>query len=113
MYKTLFIGSSLLFAAVAAMGQAPGGPPPHPHGPMGPPEMHGPGGPPPDGFIGAIEGRTTTGAPFSAQVVSTSTQTLADGSHIMRTINASLARDGQGRTYRQQTAGSAWLFVSR
>jgi hypothetical protein len=62
--------------------------------------MHGPGGPP-ESF--GIEGRTVTGAPFTAQIVSTATQTLTDGSHIARNVNASIARDGQGRTYRQQT----------
>jgi len=63
--------------------------------------MHGPGGPPQEAF-GGIEGRTVTGAPFTAQIVSTSTQTLSDGSHIARNVNATVARDGAGRTYRQQ-----------
>ena len=65
--------------------------------------MHAPGGP---GGFGGIEGRTVTGAPFSAQAVSSVTQTLSDGSHIARNTNASVARDGQGRTYRQQTMES-------
>ena len=104
MHKTLFIGSTLLFAVSAVMGQTADAPPP-PHGHGGPPPMHGPGGPPPDSF-GGIEGRTVAGAPFSAQVVSTSTQTLADGSHIARNVNAAVARDGQGRTYRMQTMNS-------
>jgi len=56
--------------------------------------------------FGGIEGRTVAGAPFTAQVVSTSTQTLSDGSHIARNINATVARDGAGRTYRQQTMES-------
>jgi len=64
--------------------------------------MHGPGGPP-EALGGGIEGRTVTGAPFTAQIISTSSQTLSDGSHIARNVNASIARDGQGRTYRQQT----------
>jgi hypothetical protein len=100
MKKTVFIGSMLLLLVSAATGQTPDGPPPH-RGHEGPPPMHGPGGPPPDSF-GGIEGRTVTGAPFTAQVVSTSTQTLADGGHIARNVNATIARDGQGRTYRQQ-----------
>jgi hypothetical protein len=100
MKKTLIIGSAVLLAVTAAMGQTHEAPPPHGH--EGPPPMHGPGGPPPDSF-GGIEGRTVTGAPFTAQVVSTSTQTLSDGSHIARNVNATIARDGQGRTYRQQT----------
>jgi hypothetical protein len=118
MKKTLFISSALLAAATAAMGQTSDAPPP-PHGHEGPPPMHGPGGPPPEGFRG-IEGRTVTGAPFTAQVISTSTQTLSDGSHIARNVTATVARDGQGRTYRQQTmeglgtasgAGKTVVFV--
>ena len=98
MTKTLIIGSSLLLAVSAAWGQNADAPPPtHERG--GPPPMRGMGGP--DSF--GIEGRTVTGAPFTAQVVSTSTQTLSDGSHIARNVNATVARDGQGRTYRQQT----------
>jgi hypothetical protein len=93
MRKTLLLSSALLFAVSAAMAQ---------HHEGGPPPMHGPGGPP-DAFMGGIEGRTVTGAPFSAQVSSTFTQALADGSHISRNVTATIARDGQGRTYRQQS----------
>lgn len=63
--------------------------------------MWGHGGPPGE-FRGGIDGRTVTGSPFTAQIVSTSTQTLSDGSHINRSVNATVARDSQGRTYRQQ-----------
>jgi hypothetical protein len=101
MKETMLMGSTLLLVVSAAMGQTNDAPPPPPHA-HGGPMMHGPGGPPPEGF-GGIEGRTTTGAPFTAQIVSTSTQTLSDGSHISRNINASVARDSQGRTYRSQT----------
>ncbi|HEY3838491.1 MAG TPA: hypothetical protein VGL72_18050 [Bryobacteraceae bacterium] len=97
MKKTLLIGPAFLVIS-AAMGQAQEVPPPPPP-PHGGPMMHGPGGPPRDGF----EVRPVTGAPFSAQFVSTSTQTLSDGSHISRNVNATVARDSQGRTYRQQT----------
>lgn len=101
MKKTLFFGSALLLAVTAALAQTPDGPPP-PHRPGGPLEMRGHGGPPGE-FMGGIDGRTVTGSPFSAQIVSTSTQTLPDGSHISRNVNATVARDSQGRTYRQQT----------
>ncbi len=97
----LFTGPLMLLALGVAMGQAPDGP--HPRGPMGPPPMHGPGGP---GFAG-IDGRTVTGSPFSAQIISTSSQTLSDGSHISRNVNTRVARDGQGRTYRQQSGDGA------
>jgi len=101
---TLLFGSALLLAVTAAVAQTNGGPPPHrgPGGPGGPPEMRGFGGPPGE-FGGGIEGRTVTASPFSAQIVSTSTQTLSDGSHINRSTTATVARDSQGRTYRQQT----------
>ena len=97
MKKTLFIGSTLLLAAAAAFSQSPEAPPPPPHhGPGGPLPMHGPG-------PGGMDFRhTVTGAPFTAQIVSTQTQTLPDGSHIARSTNATIARDSQGRTYRQQ-----------
>jgi hypothetical protein len=101
MKKTLLFGSALLLAVTAAVAQNNDAPPP-PHGPGGPPAMRGHGGPPGE-FMGGIEGRTVAGSPFSAQIVSTSTQTLSDGSHINRNVNATVARDSQGRTYRQQT----------
>ena len=97
MRKTLLFASAALLTATAAFAQAPEGPPPRMHQPP----MPGPGGPP-EAFMGGMEGRTVAGSPFSAQTVSTFTQTLADGSHISRNVNALIARDGQGRTYRQQ-----------
>src|ERR1035438_9301520 len=103
MKKTLLFGSALLLAVTAAVAQTNA--PPPPHGPGGPPEMRGHGGPPGE-FMGGIDGRTVAGSPFSAQIVSTSTQTLSDGSHINRNVNSTVARDSQGRTYRQQTMDS-------
>ena len=49
-----------------------------------------------------LERRTVTGAPYSATMVSTSSQTLADGTHITHTAEAQIARDSQGRTRREQ-----------
>lgn len=49
-----------------------------------------------------LEGETITGSPYSAKAVTTSTQTLADGTHIARTIEALVARDSEGRTRREQ-----------
>lgn len=101
MKKVALFGSTMILAAGMALAQAPE-PPPHPHGPGGPGgpgEMRGFG---PGGEFRGMEGRTVAGSPYSAQIVSTSTQTLADGSHITRTLNATVARDSQGRTYRQQ-----------
>lgn len=42
------------------------------------------------------------GAPFTADAVTESTQTLSDGNRIVRNATTSLARDGEGRTRREQ-----------
>lgn len=44
-------------------------------------------------------------APFTATVVSESTQTLSDGNRIANKSSGFLARDSQGRTRREQTLG--------
>jgi hypothetical protein len=41
--------------------------------------------------------------PYSAQAVTETTQMLADGNRIHRTVTASVYRDGEGRTRREQT----------
>jgi hypothetical protein len=103
--------AALAFFAVGARAQqAPAGPPPPPAGDdvvfiatTGPGPMM-----PPDevGFIefeGSIEGKTVTGAPFTASFSTQRTQTLADGNVIQRSTTGSLARDSQGRTRRDMT----------
>ncbi len=50
-----------------------------------------------------MEGKTVKGAPYSAQAVTETTQTLADGNHIVHKSTALLARDSEGRTRREQT----------
>jgi hypothetical protein len=47
-------------------------------------------------------GRVVTRAPYSAVVVSTSTQTLADGNRIVRSTEVRTFRDSEGRTRREQ-----------
>jgi hypothetical protein len=42
------------------------------------------------------------GAPFTADAVTEATQTLSDGNRIARSTTTSLARDGEGRTRREQ-----------
>ena len=51
-------------------------------------------------------GGMVKGAPYSAESVSETTQTLADGNRIARKNTASIYRDSQGRTRREQTVGS-------
>lgn len=60
--------------------------------------------------VGPIETKTVKAAPYSATAITTFTQTLADGTHITRTIQAQLARDSEGRTRREEniTAVGPW-----
>ncbi len=47
--------------------------------------------------------KLVTGAPYSAQAITETTQTLADGNQIHQQTTANLYRDSQGRTRREQT----------
>ena len=47
-------------------------------------------------------GRVVKDAPFSAEAITEFTQTLGDGNRIERSFRASIARDGQGRTRREE-----------
>jgi len=71
--------------------------------------------PPPDAmggnmFFARMEGggpggKIVTGAPYSAQAITETNQTLSDGNQIHRTMTATVYRDSQGRTRREQTMG--------
>lgn len=70
-------------------------------GPIGPPPPHGD-----FVFISnemGFDGKRVKGAPYSAQAVTESTQTLSDGNRIVRKSTTSLYRDSEGRTRREQT----------
>lgn len=54
-----------------------------------------------------IEGGVIKNAPYSAQAVTETTQKLADGNRISRKSTASLYRDSEGRTRREETLGIA------
>jgi hypothetical protein len=57
-------------------------------------------------FLGAEAGmphRVVKGAPFSGDLVTESTQTLADGNRIRHSSTARLVRDSEGRTRREQS----------
>jgi len=82
---------TLLNAPIAAA-QAPPPPPP------APPEMGIAFIEPPMTF----ENETVTGAPYSAEAVTSVVQTLADGNRIVRESKADVARDRAGRTRREQ-----------
>jgi hypothetical protein len=51
------------------------------------------------------EARVVTGAPYSAHPETVTTQVLADGNRISRTVTAFVARDSMGRTRREQDLG--------
>jgi hypothetical protein len=51
-------------------------------------------------------GKVVKGAPYSAEEVTETRQTLADGNHITRKSSALVYRDGQGRTRREQSLES-------
>ena len=76
-------------------------------------------GPPPGGpgarFLGAeagMPGRVVTNAPYSADIVTESTQTLADGNHIRQTSTVKVYRDSEGRTRREQSPNLGGLSGS-
>jgi len=89
--------SAFALAALTAL-CASGQPGPHRMGPPGP-------GPGDFAFMGGEFGfgKVVTGAPYSAQVTTQMTQTLADGTHIQRSMTASVVRDSQGRSRREET----------
>lgn len=84
-------------------------------GGMGP-QDRGPRPFPPDptfNFVGSemrFGGPPVKGAPYSATVVTETVQTLATGTRISRKTTASVYRDGEGRTRREQTFGNIGPF---
>ena len=50
-----------------------------------------------------VGGKVVKGAPYSAQAVTETVQTLADGNRIVRRHSASVYRDAEGRTRRDQS----------
>lgn len=79
---------------------------------QGPPPEPGPGrgrmgfGEPGARFLGfeaGMPGRVVKNAPYSAELVTESAQTLADGNHIRQTSTVKVYRDSEGRTRREQS----------
>jgi hypothetical protein len=54
----------------------------------------------------SIDGRVVKGAPYSAQAITESTRTLSDGNRIKRKNSATVYRDSEGRTRRDQELGA-------
>lgn len=53
-----------------------------------------------------FSGKTVKGAPYSAEAVTESIQTLADGNRIVNKFTSQVYRDSEGRTRREQTLKS-------
>src|SRR5215216_4145483 len=71
--------------------------------------------PPPDAnvFFIASEsfgGKVVKGAPYSAEAITESIQTLGDGNRIINRITSSVYRDSEGRTRREQTLKGFGVF---
>jgi hypothetical protein len=83
--------------------QTPPPPPPHRGGAMF--ERMGPGfeGMGFVGFEAGLDGKTVTGAPFTASFSTQTTETLTDGNKIQRSSTGTFARDTAGRTRRDMT----------
>lgn len=54
----------------------------------------------------SFDGKVVKGAPYSAEAITESTRTLADGNKIKHKNTASVYRDGEGRTRRDQELGA-------
>ncbi|HKR02692.1 MAG TPA: hypothetical protein VJT09_18580, partial [Pyrinomonadaceae bacterium] len=54
----------------------------------------------------SFDGRVVKGAPYSAQATTESTRTLSDGNRIKHKNSASIYRDSEGRTRRDQELGA-------
>src|SRR5436305_5414918 len=54
----------------------------------------------------SFDGKIVKGAPYSAQTITETTRTLGDGNKIKNKTTASIYRDGEGRTRREQELGA-------
>lgn len=98
--KKIIIGTIvLLISAIAVCAQEPPPPSPPPDRGMGGEVL----------FYGGMEeassAKAVQGAPYSAQAITEMNQTLSDGNQIHHKSMATLYRDSQGRTRREQTLG--------
>ena len=80
--------------------------------------IQGPEGTPPPGdtfvFVASemnFDGKLVKGAPYSAEAVTETTQTLGDGNRIVNRSTASVYRDSDGRTRREQTLKAIGPFA--
>ena len=64
------------------------------------------------GLMGGFGGKTVQGAPYSAEAVTEIVQRLFDGNRIIRKTTASVYRDSEGRTRREQSLGTIGPWVA-
>src|SRR2546421_353507 len=57
-------------------------------------------------------GKVVKGAPYTAEAVTESVQTLADGNRILHKTTAQVYRDSEGRTRRDQTIGAIGPYAA-
>jgi TonB family protein len=60
----------------------------------------------------SFDGKLVKGAPYSGQAVTEMTQTLSDGNRIVNKTTASLYRDSEGRTRREQSLRTIGAFAT-
>jgi hypothetical protein len=60
----------------------------------------------------AFDGAVVKNAPYSADAVTESVQTLGDGNRIVSTTRSAIFRDSEGRTRREQTLGAVGPWTS-
>lgn len=90
----------VLITGAAVLAQ---GPPPEGGRGFGP-RMAGPGGPGGGPGFGLRGHKVVAGAPYTADMSSTHTQTLPDGNVIQHVTSGKVARDASGRTYWMETS---------
>ena len=100
------ISICVLAMAASALAQGPPARGPHPMGPGGPGAR----------FLGAepgMPGRVVKNAPYSADVVTESTQTLSDGNHVRQSATSHVLRDSEGRTRQEQSLNGLSAIAGR
>src|SRR5262245_24785584 len=70
-------------------------------------QERGRGVPPPPYVRAGLESETVKGAPYSAEVINQSVQTLSDGNRIVQTTTSRVYRDSEGRIRREEDRPSS------
>lgn len=60
----------------------------------------------------SFDGKVVKGAPYAAEAITETSQMLADGNRIVRKNSATVYRDSEGRTRRDQTIGAIGPFAA-